>query len=365
MSFAPLRGFEGASPASLPTLSDGKMSGEKISDLQLRFMDAPLGVPSPLWRLSSVDERRALVEQADARIQLADASGGRVQFQTPASPGQMQTIAPDVVAKALDAGERSVGMKGVSLKDAAQAFLRGAPAKAAGIAGALLIPSNRTEPFTYQFAPDLRGRQGIGVTTINFERRVNGEWQPLRARAEIAMEGGIRVDTKMLEREYGKPLPTGLAPSSVTTDQKASKLCKEIGAWVPDTGYAGREATQANANRYQDYISGRVAQQFRVAEPMRASGQIDFDGCKDTPGGPVLLEAKGDHRNTNIGESWYRGNVSLVKQAEEQSFTATRVGARLEWHAQTVADTNALNKLFERNPLITVSVQNTPMMEKR
>jgi Restriction endonuclease fold toxin 5 len=360
MSFAPLRGFEGASVAPLPTVPS-----DKLSDLQLRFMDAPLGVPSPLWRLSSVDERRALVEQADARVQLADASGGRAQFQTPASPGPLQTIAPDVVAKALDAGERSIGMKGVSLKDAAQAILRGAPAKAAGIAGALLIPSNRTEPFTYQFAPDLRGRQGIGTTTINFERRVNGEWQPLRARAEIAMEGGIRVDTKTLEREYGKPLPIGLAPSSVTTDQKDKKLCKDIGTWVSDTGYAGREATQPNANRYQDYISGRVAQQFRVPEPARTSGKVDYDGCKDTPSGPVLLEAKGDHRNTNIGQEWYRGNQSLIEQARAQGSTAARVGAQLEWHAQTKTDANGLNKLFELDPLITVSVKHTPMIESR
>jgi hypothetical protein len=360
MSFAPLRGFEGSQPATLAV-----STSDKISDLQLRLMDAPAGVSSPLWRLSSVDERRALLEQANAPIQLADASGGRVQFQIPNSTGPMQTIAPDVTAKALDAGERSIGMKGLSLKDAAQAILRGAPARAAGIAGALLIPSNRTEPFTYQFAPDLRGRQAIGATTVSFERRVNGEWQPLRARAEIAAGGGIRVDTKTLEREYGKPLPLGLAPSAVSGEDKSGKLCKDIGTWVADTGYAGREAAQPNANRYQDYISGHVAQQFRVAEPERSTRKVDYDGCKDTPSGPVLLEAKGNHRG-NISEPWFRrGRVSLIEQAEQQSSTATRVGARLEWHAQTKGDADTLNSLFKKNKTISVFVQHSPMLEKQ
>jgi Restriction endonuclease fold toxin 5 len=126
----------------------------------------------------------------------------------------------------------------------------------------------------------------------------------------------------------------------------------------------GSEATQPNANRYQDYISGRVAQQFRVPEPARTSGKVDYDGCKDTPGGPVLLEAKGDHRNTNIGESWYRGTKSLVKQAGEQSTTATRVGAHLEWHAQTKTDADALRNLFV-NIRPSPSVINTPMLETK
>jgi hypothetical protein len=108
--------------------------------------------------------------------------------------------------------------------------------------------------------------------------------------------------------------------------------------------------------------AGHVAQRFRVAEPARPTGKVDYDGCKDMPGGPVLLEAKGNHRG-NIGEPWFEGGrVSLVKQAEAQSSTATRVGAQLEWHVQTKGDAEALNKLFERLPS-NVNVRHTPMPE--
>jgi hypothetical protein len=37
--------------------------------------------------------------------------------------------------------------------------------------------------------------------------------------------------------------------------------------------------------------AGHVAQQFRVAEPERSTRKVDYDGCKDTPGGPALFEA--------------------------------------------------------------------------
>jgi Restriction endonuclease fold toxin 5 len=133
--------------------------------------------------------------------------------------------------------------------------------------------------------------------------------------------------------------------------------------YLPDQ-HVGREATQANANRYQDYISGGVAQQFRVAEPARSSGKVDYDGCKDTSGGPVLLEAKGSHLNkdgtSNIGKKWFSGSDPLRVQANEQRDTADRVGARLEWHVQTAADAAELIEFFKKND-VPVQVHHSPM----
>jgi hypothetical protein len=65
----------------------GATFSDNLSDLQLQLMDAPLQIPSPLWKFSNVGERRALLEGLRAVAESTTSLSGTIQAGKASDPG--------------------------------------------------------------------------------------------------------------------------------------------------------------------------------------------------------------------------------------------------------------------------------------
>jgi hypothetical protein len=345
MSVQSLSGFSFA-PTSPPA--------GMLSELALRTMAAPANVSSVLWNVSTVDERRALLDQAPPKIELADAAPHQAKFLSP------QTPLTQIPQKTIDAARIPL-TDPVPLPTSWSSFFKGASGKAAGAIGLLVTPTNEAYAAKYEFAPDLRAVQRTGETTIRFEKLIDGEWQRLPVRAEL--HNGVRVDLIALKAAYGKPLPAALDPAiKTTTDRKDPRLCQQIGSFVADPQYAAREKNQPNANRYQDFISGHPGQHFHVSNPAAKNGETNYDGCVDTPKGPILTEAKGRHPDI-FGLNFFEGNEAIQKQGQAQQALGKLINVPVVWFAQTAKDQAVIQTLFEdaEPNRVTLPVINLPL----
>lgn len=231
---------------------------------------------------------------------------------------------------------------------------------------AVLTPTNRTEPFTYQFAPDLRARQRIGETTITFEKQVGGTWQRLDVEARAGMRG-MEVDLQGLRAAYGRPLPAGMvgtgeqarpipeAARALDTNGDGRLQCREVGRWAPDSGYGGYSP---NAQIYQDYISRHPGQHFVVPDAQRPRGVTAFDGCTDTPVGAHLTEAKADHGGILQARWGDQARAGILEQGVAQQRLARALGVTNDVQAQTSGDASTIRGIYLNSGVTTPVLHN-------
>ncbi len=178
---------------------------------------------------------------------------------------------------------------------------------------------------------------------------------------------GFTFDAQLLERALGHQLPPELqtqtqketgatiqtgtptvslprAGAELKSNEQNIRQCKDVGYWGPENGYAAREKTQPNANRYQDFINGNPGQNFYVTSAI-SKITVAFDGCKDTNTGAVLLEAKAKHPDI-MGKEYYTGKDAHRAQAKRQQDAAVEHGVKMEWNVQTARDTAEFIKIF-------------------
>ncbi len=147
-----------------------------------------------------------------------------------------------------------------------------------------------------------------------------------------------------------KPL-TPLA-MALDTDKDGKMVCKEIGDWVPDTG-----RHSPNSKAYQDYVTGKPGTDFHV--PRLDKMPLKFDGCKDTPDSPLLLEAKGMHGAVITGD-FSDEPARAAKQGTEQMNVAKALGVRNELHVQMKEEVGVFEKIY-RGADVTTPVKHVPM----
>ncbi|MBX7483913.1 hypothetical protein [Qipengyuania qiaonensis] len=164
------------------------------------------------------------------------------------------------------------------------------------------------------------------------------------AAGELA--GPTRQDTDEKER---------IGTDSLDTDHDGIIECKEIGTWVDEN----RNGRSANANAYQDFISGVPGTDFHVVNPV--TGPVKFDGCHDRPDGAMLVEAKADHGGWVLGGGVSKlEDTGIADQGERQKTAASTLGVRNEWHTQTLHDKMVIDNIF-RNSEIATPVIHSPM----
>jgi hypothetical protein len=163
-----------------------------------------------------------------------------------------------------------------------------------------------------------------------------------------------KADTKPDEATKSEQKPLTPLALPLDTDKDGKLVCREIGVFVKDTGNH-----TANSKAYQDYVTGVPGMDFHVVSTNAPSGRVKFDGCKDRPEGPMLLEAKGNHRTLLKG--WgSEAEKEIPKQGESQDKAAKALGVSNVWHAQTSHDQEAIKALFDDRGLST-PVYHTPM----
>ncbi len=96
---------------------------------------------------------------------------------------------------------------------------------------------------------------------------------------------------------------------------------------------------------YQDYVSGKPGTDFHVITPQ--TGKVKFDGCRDEPAGPKLLEAKADHGGLLDGKNWSQAEKSVPKQGKSQDDAAKALGVPNKWHTQTLNDRDVIREIFK------------------
>jgi hypothetical protein len=149
--------------------------------------------------------------------------------------------------------------------------------------------------------------------------------------------------------------PLNAAAAALDANKDNKLQCKEIGTWVVDTGFDSRSA---NAKAYQNFISGRPGMDFEV--PRKGLNPINFDGCKDTPLGPLLLEAKAKHGEVLTG-GWSDAPGKIADQGFEQDKAAGAIGVRNEWHVQVAEEADIIRNILERDAKVQTPVHHTDM----
>ncbi len=216
--------------------------------------------------------------------------------------------------------------------------------------------------------PVIRG--GVQVA-VNAELRILGSVKPeLAAAAKTGLSAGtalayVAADTSNppqlnkpaeTEPQRSRETPPKLTPiqAALDTDHDGKLVCIEIGVYALENT-SGRSA---NAIAYQDYVSGKPGADFEVVTPQ--TGKVRFDGCKDKPAGPLLLEAKAQHGIDVLTAQWSKSNISIVKQGREQEKAAQALGLNNELHVQVEGEVKIFERIYERND-ITTPVLHTPL----
>jgi hypothetical protein len=139
-----------------------------------------------------------------------------------------------------------------------------------------------------------------------------------------------KADTKPNEATKSEQKPLTPLALPLDTDKDGKLVCREIGVFVKDTTNHNK-----NSYAYQAYVTSRPDEDFHVVSANAPSGRVKFDGCKDLPEGPMLLEAKAQQ-----GGLFKRKLLTFIiekfgRQAQSQHDAATALGVKNEWHVQT------------------------------
>ncbi len=215
--------------------------------------------------------------------------------------------------------------------------------------------------------------RGVVQAAVNLEVRALGAVRPeLAAAAQTGLTAGATIaflaadqlaalipqttdpkpnDTPSPEQKPRTPLAVAL-----DTDHDGKLLCREIGVFVKEVR---NEKDSINAYDYQAFITGRPGEDFHVVSATASSGNVKFDGCKDRPEGPILLEAKADHGGL-LGGGWSKAETKNIPlQGKNQDEAAKALGVQNEWHAQTSNDQEVIKDIFKKR-LIDIPVYHTP-----
>ena len=121
------------------------------------------------------------------------------------------------------------------------------------------------------------------------------------------------------------------------------------GAW-------GYNHTPAKGAEYQHQVTGAPRHtEYIVKTDLMPSGQKAFDGYD--PKRDVLLDAK-DWDDWPIDKKF--AIDSVLDDAQNSSDVAKQAGRKLEWHVPTEAKKQQLDKIFDKNPDIEITVVVTP-----
>ncbi|MEN2790519.1 LysM peptidoglycan-binding domain-containing protein [Sphingomonas oligophenolica] len=171
----------------------------------------------------------------------------------------------------------------------------------------------------------------------------------------VSLVGGeVVYDPKALQKEYGKALPEALTLTAAIA-QSERLTCSNIGTWVPDNS----SAVGSNPYVYQGFVTGHPGQDFAVAASFRSSGIVSFDGCLDTPSGPLLQEAKADQGKPLELFSGPLAKI-IAQGAAQEAVIMSLPGTRGAWFAQTMRDTGIIAGAFTDSG-VGIPVVNLPM----
>jgi hypothetical protein len=137
------------------------------------------------------------------------------------------------------------------------------------------------------------------------------------------------------------------AAAALDLDKDGHLKCVDIGVFVIDNG-----RHSVNSEAYQGYVTGKPGMDFHVKTDVKEN-PIKFDGCKDEPAGPRLLEAKADHGNVLHPMAFSSAIDAIKAQGNSQSDAANRLGVPNEVHVQTEKDHRVIRDAYAAEKLAT------------